>query len=248
MKARFLKKLSILSTIKWGLALQHPNTGNKISSRDDDSPQNGIPDLSDGVKGLEDDQDTVESVNDFEDAYLSAPESENSSEGEFSTGFETCSPQDAERPREGDAGSVVFYSTSLRGVRKTFQDCSRVRFLLRSLRVRFEERDVSMHQEYREELWKVSGCERAVPPKLFVRGRLIGGADEVIALHERGELRELLQGIPLDPSAGHCEQCGSFRFVICSSCSGSCKIVAETEKKIRCTECNENGLVRCPVC
>ncbi|OWM82599.1 uncharacterized protein At5g39865 [Punica granatum] len=269
MKGRFLKKLNIVSTLKRGLALQHLDPGDKIPTQDDHSPLYGIPDLLNGVKGIkdgqEDDCSSMESVHDdFEDANSSAPESVEFplSGGEASTDSETCSPREDWTPETGTflqteescppggggAGSVIFYSTSLRGIRKTFEDCSRVRFLLRSFRVRFEERDVSMHREYREELWQVSGGERAVPPKLFVRGRLIGGADEVVGLHERGELRDILHGIPLNPSRGPCVQCGDFWFVICSNCSGSCRIVADTEKRIKCPECNENGLVRCPIC
>lgn len=245
MKGSFLKKLNILSTIKKGRALD-----DKIPARDD-----SVPDLSHSAKGLEDDHDddddssSVESVHGFEDANLSAPESLelSLSDAEVSTDSDTCSPREVDRPSDEGSG-VVFYSTSLRGIRKTFDDCSQVRFLLRSLKVRFEEKDVSMHRDYRDEMWKLLGGERAVPPKLFIRGRLVGGADEVIGLHEQGELRELLQGIPLDSSTGSCGQCGNFRFIICSSCSGSCRIVVDTGKRVECTMCNENGLVRCPIC
>lgn len=255
MKGRFLKKLNLISAIKRGLAHEQLcSPGDEISTQDD-----SVPGLLPGAKCLEDDDQeddfssSLESVQDLEDVDLSAPESLefSLSGGEVSSDCESETlPQveDSCPPGRGDASSVIFYSTSLRGVRKTFDDCSRVRFLLRSLRVRFEEKDISMHKGYRDELWKVSGEERAVPPKLFIRGRLIGGADEVIGLHERGELRELLQGIPLDSSTSSCTQCGNFRFVICSNCSGSCRVVADAEKRIKCTECNENGLVKCPTC
>jgi glutaredoxin domain-containing cysteine-rich protein 1 len=54
------------------------------------------------------------------------------------------------------------------------------------------------------------------------------------------------------------------RFVLCEVCSGSCKVYVDDEDEPeeegdecggdsgagfrRCTECNENGIVRCPVC
>lgn len=152
----------------------------------------------------------------------------------------------------GGSESVVLYTTSMRGIRKTFEDCTSIRFLLESLRVQYYERDVSMHLEYREELWSIMGC-RVVPPRLFIRGRYIGGADEVVGLHERGMLRKLLQGIPLTPNNSACTGCAGVRFVLCFSCNGSRKIInqegiEDDEQAIRCSECNENGLVKCPIC
>ncbi|PSS15848.1 Thioredoxin-like fold protein [Actinidia chinensis var. chinensis] len=152
-------------------------------------------------------------------------------------------------PPGGNQG-VVLYTTSLRGIRKTFEDCNSIRFLLESLRVVFHERDVSMHLEFREELWRILGG-RVVPPRLFIKGRLIGGADEVVGLHERGSLRKLLCGLPLNLTTGPCGGCAGVRFVVCLSCNGSRKIVSDAltgELTIRCSECNENGLIKCPIC
>ncbi|MQM02862.1 hypothetical protein Taro_035634 [Colocasia esculenta] len=149
----------------------------------------------------------------------------------------------------GGEDTVVLYTTTLRGIRKTFEDCGSVRFLLGCLRVRFCERDVSMHLGYREELWRVLG-DRAVPPRLFVRGRYIGGADEVLGLHERGRLLPLLQGLPVDrPGGAPCRGCGGVGFVVCGGCSGSRKMVGfVTAEAARCPSCNENGLVVCALC
>jgi glutaredoxin domain-containing cysteine-rich protein 1 len=149
----------------------------------------------------------------------------------------------------GGSESIMFYTTSLRGIRKTFEDCNTIRFLLESFKVLFYERDVSMHLEYREELWRILG-DRVIPPRLFIKGRYIGGANEVAGLHEQGKLRKLLEGIPLDLSSS-CSGCANARFVVCLNCSGSRKIVADGENSelyIRCPECNENGLVQCPIC
>uniref|UniRef100_A0A7N0V6H6 Glutaredoxin domain-containing protein n=1 Tax=Kalanchoe fedtschenkoi TaxID=63787 RepID=A0A7N0V6H6_KALFE len=97
----------------------------------------------------------------------------------------------------GGVNSVIFYTTSLKGIRKTFEDCAAIRFLLKSLKIKFCERDVSMDLELRNELWKLMGG-RVIPPRLFVKGQCIGGADEVVRLHEQGKLQKLLQGIPVD--------------------------------------------------
>ncbi|XP_076914298.1 uncharacterized protein At5g39865-like [Bidens hawaiensis] len=150
----------------------------------------------------------------------------------------------------GGGDSVILYTTSLRGIRKTFEDCNTIKFLLGSFRVLYDERDVSMHLEFREELWRTLG-RRMVPPRLFIKGRLIGGVDEVVGFHEQGKLVDLLNGIPESPAGGPCKGCGGMRFVLCGSCSGSRKVVLEDqdpELRIRCLECNENGLMKCPIC
>ncbi|KAI3688027.1 hypothetical protein L1987_81733 [Smallanthus sonchifolius] len=153
----------------------------------------------------------------------------------------------------GGSDSVILYTTSLRGIRKTFEDCNTIRFLLGSFQVSYDERDVSMHLEFREELWRTLGG-RVVPPRLFIKGRHIGGVDEVVGFHEQGKLVDLLNGIPKCPVSGPCKGCGGMRFVLCVSCDGSRKVVSEEVGEsdlplpVRCVECNENGLVKCPVC
>ncbi|XAR64795.1 hypothetical protein NMG60_11008633 [Bertholletia excelsa] len=150
----------------------------------------------------------------------------------------------------GGNEAVILYTTSLRGIRKTFEDCRNIRFLLESFQLVYQERDVSMHLEFREELWRILGG-RIVPPRLFIKGRLIGGADEVIILHERGQLRKLLHGIPAKSSSSPCTGCGGLRFVVCLNCNGSRKVMTEdvtSEFPRRCPECNENGLIKCPTC
>ncbi|KAL5568666.1 hypothetical protein UlMin_025241 [Ulmus minor] len=147
----------------------------------------------------------------------------------------------------GGSESVILYTTTLRGIRKTFEGCSSIRFLLESFRIVYFERDVSMHREFREELRRILDC-RAVPPKLFVRGRYIGGAEEVLMLHEQGKLKPLFNGVPIDSSDGPCEGCGGIRFVVCFNCNGSHKVIDEDGKANMCPNCNENGLIICPLC
>lgn len=155
----------------------------------------------------------------------------------------------------GGTDKVVLYTTSVRGIRKTFEDCRAIKFLLESFRVVYIERDVSMHLKFRDELWEVLGG-RVVPPRLFIKGRYIGGADEVVMLQEVGMLKKLLQGIPVIDSLTanvKCCHCGGVRFLLCLDCSGSCKVykgdqVNEGSLFVRCTNCNENGLIQCPTC
>lgn len=149
-------------------------------------------------------------------------------------------------PPGGD-GTVIFYTTSLRGIRKTFEDCNKVRFLLQSFKVLYFERDISMHKEFRDELW-CSLDGKLVPPRLFVKGRYIGGAEEVLSLHEQGKLKKILEGVPMDYSNGPCEACGGIRFVLCFKCNGSHKVLEENGESNQCSQCNENGLIVCPYC
>ncbi|GER56679.1 glutaredoxin family protein [Striga asiatica] len=148
----------------------------------------------------------------------------------------------------GGGSLVIVYTTSLRGIRKTFEECQRVRSLLENLRVWFVERDISMHAVFKEELWGVLG-ERAVPPRVFVKGRYVGGAEEVLGLHERGELRPLMLGIPTqDKMRGPCVACLGFRFIVCLTCHGSRKVVPLEGGRDVCSQCNENGVIVCPLC
>jgi glutaredoxin domain-containing cysteine-rich protein 1 len=91
---------------------------------------------------------------------------------------------------------VVLYTTTLRVVR------GHVRGLQRRARAagepgrggEFQERDVSIHGPGPAvPVWPVGrDLEKAVPPRLFVRGRDVGGAAQVLALHEEGRLVPLL--------------------------------------------------------
>ncbi|CAA0816860.1 Glutaredoxin family protein [Striga hermonthica] len=148
--------------------------------------------------------------------------------------------------------SVVIYFTSLRVVRRTFEDCKAVRTILRAFRVPVDERDVSMDSAFMEELRRilaVPGRPRPRPtlPRVFIGGRYVGGVEEVRRLHESGELKSYMERLPA-AAPGTCESCGGYRFILCPDCSGSHKCYSEKAGFRCCTSCNENGLVRCPSC
>ncbi|RAL48645.1 hypothetical protein DM860_000965 [Cuscuta australis] len=151
-------------------------------------------------------------------------------------------------PKGGREDRIVVYYTSLRGIRKTYEDCCDVRMIFRGFRVCVDERDISMDSSYREELQGVLG--RVSLPQVFIRGRHIGGADEIKGLNEAGELEHLLKGFPVKQEGTlWCRSCEDTRFLPCPSCRGSRKVFAEEEMRLRrCQDCNENGLVRCPGC
>ncbi|KAL6520376.1 hypothetical protein OROMI_032556 [Orobanche minor] len=171
------------------------------------------------------------------------------------------------------ADRLILYFTSLRGVRKTYEDCCHVRVILKGLGVRVDERDVSMHSGFKEELKEVlgEGFAGIGLPSVFIGKTCIGGAEEIRRLNEEGKLEKLVESNELleDGRDGgqygkFCEACGDIRFVPCETCSGSCKIYYEGDyyEELgefdecgehecgfhRCPDCNENGLIRCPIC
>ncbi|RWR75790.1 glutaredoxin family protein [Cinnamomum micranthum f. kanehirae] len=142
---------------------------------------------------------------------------------------------------------VVVYFTSLRGIRRTYEDCCAVRAIFRSMRVAVDERDVSMDSAYRKELEKLVGFVSL--PQVFVKAKYVGGVEEVRQMHESGELGEMVRGVPVWEVGFMCEGCGDARFVPCGWCNGSRKVFVEEEGQLkRCGKCNENGLVRCLQC
>ncbi|KAL9261206.1 hypothetical protein AKJ16_DCAP08823 [Drosera capensis] len=150
---------------------------------------------------------------------------------------------------EGCEDRIVLYFTSLRGIRRTYEDCCAVRMIFRGFWVHVDERDISMDSMYRKELQIALGGKPMSLPQVFIRGKHIGGAEEIKQLHEVGELAKLLVGFPVRDYAFVCDGCGNARFVPCTSCNGSRKVFEEDEGRLRrCLDCNENGLIRCPAC
>ncbi|EPS59730.1 hypothetical protein M569_15074, partial [Genlisea aurea] len=158
----------------------------------------------------------------------------------------TSSPSPFRLP--GTEDRVVIYFTSLRGIRKTFHDCHSIRNIFRGLGTNLDERDISMDAGYRRELQKVLGESNVPLPQVFIKGKYIGNADVIGQLVESGELVRLIKGLPLKPQKP-CEACNDFRFMPCTHCDGSRKVYDEDDDQAkRCGECNENGLVKCPLC
>ncbi|WCJ26650.1 Glutaredoxin family protein [Euphorbia peplus] len=168
--------------------------------------------------------------------------------------FETLCPPNGEN-------RVVVYTTTLRGIRETFDACNAVRASIGGFGVSICERDVSMDSGFREELRDLmKGKEKQmVLPRVFVKGRYIGGAEEVMRLVEEGLMGEILNGLPRKKVGDVCDGCGDVRFVPCFSCNGSSKLVmvikAEELRRmqgrtvvVKCPDCNENGLMLCPIC
>eukprot|EP00257_Ricinus_communis_P013331 XP_015570746.1 uncharacterized protein At5g39865 [Ricinus communis] len=149
----------------------------------------------------------------------------------------------------GTEDRIVVYLTSLRGIRRTYEDCYAVRMIFRGFRVCVDERDISMDSAYKKELQSVLGEKNASLPQVFIRGNHVGGAEVIKLMFETGELAKVLDGFPRREPGFVCDRCGDVRFVPCGNCSGSRKVFDEDEGVLkRCLECNENGLIRCIDC
>lgn len=76
--------------------------------------------------------------------------------------------------KDKDAGKVVVYTTSMGIVRSTYAKCQSVKQILRTLLVKFEERDVYMSNEYQDEVKDRMLKDEIDIPQLFVNGQHIG--------------------------------------------------------------------------
>ncbi|XP_071690161.1 uncharacterized protein At5g39865 [Rutidosis leptorrhynchoides] len=152
----------------------------------------------------------------------------------------------------GTEDRVVVYFTSLRGIRRTYEDCYSVRMILKFFRVVIDERDISMDSNYKKELLTVLGGNTQFSlPQVFIKGKYVGGADVIKQLHETGQLGKMLKELPVRSTNAWqvCDACGDVRFIPCANCNGSKKVYDEDEDLLkRCPDCNENGLIRCPTC
>lgn len=109
-----------------------------------------------------------------------------------------------------------------------------------------------MSQDFAQELnERLPGWE---VPQAFFNGKHLGDLDTVIDLNENGHLKTLTKNMkPIElMDTGVCKQCGGEGFMICPDCSGNQKALrvryGKTEHALKCTSCNENGLVVCGVC
>ncbi|HEY4014720.1 MAG TPA: glutaredoxin 3 [Polyangiaceae bacterium] len=89
---------------------------------------------------------------------------------------------------------VTMYTT------RTCPYCVAAKRLLSARAIAFEEVDVSGDRDKRD--WLVEATGRRTVPQIFIRGRAIGGYEELAALDRSGELRTMLDAgsAPIGPA------------------------------------------------
>ncbi|MED6220438.1 hypothetical protein PIB30_044852 [Stylosanthes scabra] len=89
----------------------------------------------------------------------------------------------------------------------------------------YGEHDVSIDSRFKEKLRKLMGTKEVKVPVMFMKGRLVGGAKQVVKLEEEEKLTLPFEGIPTAVGAGGCEGCGGVRLLMCVACNGRVIII-----------------------
>ncbi|XP_055524069.1 uncharacterized protein LOC129717863 [Wyeomyia smithii] len=215
--------------------------GNSCSSSviDDDESFAGFKDLTSGTSTIRSNKGTVRGV-------------KNRVRNGIAT-FLQMQQANIKNFKEKDAGKVVVYTTSMGIVRETYAKCANVKQILRTLLVKFEERDVFMSNDYQQEIKERMQNESIQVPQVFVDGQHVGDADCIERLNESGELRKMLKPYKCLESSFTCKTCGGYRLLPCPSCGGSKKSIHRNHFTaefiaLKCMNCDEVGLVKCHSC
>lgn len=154
---------------------------------------------------------------------------------------------------EREKGKVVLYTTSLGIVRETFTNCMKMKQMLWTNMVKYDEADLFRDTELQTELRDRTNSEVVTLPQLFVDGQYIGGVDTVERLNESGELRRILEPYQCKDACAVCTYCGGFQRLLCPICHGSKRSVHRNEFTVefvalKCAKCDVFGMIRCPHC
>ncbi|KAI6653739.1 hypothetical protein LOD99_3243 [Oopsacas minuta] len=144
-------------------------------------------------------------------------------------------------------GKVVFYTTSLTSIREISAHCTRIKHILNTHRINFDERDIFLHPAFGDELRERLNCKQISVPYVFCKGLLVGDNDKLESLNEDGELLAMLKEFQ-QAQLKNCTTCGNRRFVLCNWCKGSKKGLKHNFGFLKCTVCNVNGLQPCADC
>ena len=73
-----------------------------------------------------------------------------------------------------ERGRIVLYTTSMMIIRDTCENCKKVRQMLQTHMVQYEERDIFMSKENQRELLERLGTETLDVPQVFADGQHLG--------------------------------------------------------------------------
>ena len=101
-------------------------------------------------------------------------------------------------------------------------------------KVVLNERDVSLHEEFLREVKELVDGEVVVLPRVFVKGRCLGGLEVLVELNETGQLGRILNATCVEMGIRRqtCGGCGGARLFPCFDCAGSCKIVWRGDERV----------------
>ncbi|XP_058127287.1 uncharacterized protein LOC131268994 [Anopheles coustani] len=206
---------------------------------DDDESFAGLKDLSNGTSTIRSNKGTVRGV-------------KNRVRNGIAT-FLQMQQTGMKNYKDKEAGKVVVYSTSMGIVRETYTKCMNVKQILRTLLIKFEEKDIFMSNEYQQEIRERMQTDTISVPQVFVDGQHIGDAECIERLNESGELRKMLKPYKCLESPYMCKVCGGYRLLPCPSCGGSKKSIHRNHFTaefiaLKCMNCDEVGLVKCHNC
>eukprot|EP00042_Codosiga_hollandica_P054493 m.738774 g.738774 ORF g.738774 m.738774 type:complete len:563 (+) comp58912_c1_seq4:482-2170(+) len=148
---------------------------------------------------------------------------------------------------------IVVYMTSLQTVRTTFDNCNAALKMFSLYGVKVRVKDAQIDPKFQKEL--TERLERAPNielPQIFINAVHIGGLAQLIELNDSGSLRKLIEGFAGE--SVRCSTCGGAAYINCTWCQGSKKSlqhafeVGSRNNVLKCTICNNNGLMRCPTC
>ncbi|XP_071951782.1 glutaredoxin domain-containing cysteine-rich protein 1-like [Antedon mediterranea] len=155
---------------------------------------------------------------------------------------------------DDEKGSIIVYTTSTTIVRQTFDNCVKVKKLFGNHRVIYEERDLFVNPNHQRELSERMGEEDTSNlPIVFIDGELIGNIQQLEELNESGELSDILLRFEKRQNFDMCQRCGDRKYINCVVCNGSKKSThrngfTDQFRTLRCTQCDDNGLQKCPEC
>ena len=145
------------------------------------------------------------------------------------------------------AGKVVMYTTSLNTIREISSNCARVKHILTTHRINFDERDIFLHPAFGDELKERLNSTQTLVPYVFCKGMLVGDSEKIEFLNDDGDLLPMLKEFQ-QTQVRLCRTCGDRKFVLCNWCQGSKKGLKHNFGFLKCTVCNVNGLQPCSDC
>lgn len=74
---------------------------------------------------------------------------------------------------------ILLYYTTLKGIRKTYEDCCAIQAIIKGFRACLDERDLFMDLSYRNELKDALKGKAISLPLVFIRVKYVGSAEEI---------------------------------------------------------------------